>query len=347
MNSGIQALRAVAALLVLVQHVIYYACTQTGADFLPFLPLPFGSIGVTIFFVLSGYLMAQCIGHGLSFFPRRALRIYPAYWIAIALSALVVPALGREWTIDPVSVLLIPTTTLNQSYTIPYWTLVYEMAFYAVFAIGILLRLSPAVFTRALMVWGLAIIGSSVVGLTPPDPVVVAAPGAWILLSPSTLLFVIGAIAGLAGREHLAAAPGTTLAVGAAGFFAITMISPWSLAADYLLLGAAIVLLIELVRRWAPPRWLATVGDWSYGLYLVHVLGIAVALQLLEAVAPDARLLIVGAVALVGGAGLGLAFGLLDHVLYRRALKPAFDAMLRRMRRSRSPRESRIDATQE
>ena len=75
--------------------------------------------------------------------------------------------------------------------------------------------------------------------------------------------------------------------------------------------------------------------------------GIAVALQLLEAVAPDARLLIVGAVALVGGAGLGLAFGLLDHVLYRRALKPAFDAMLRRMRRSRSPRESRIDATQE
>ena len=102
MLGNIQALRAVAALMVVVVHA--YAVEST---YLPGRPwtTPFhvlGTYGVDLFFVISGTVMVASTagwfgkpGSPLRFLTRRATRIYPPYWIVSALvlvAFLVVPA---------------------------------------------------------------------------------------------------------------------------------------------------------------------------------------------------------------------------------------------------------------
>ncbi|WP_213307457.1 acyltransferase family protein [Paraburkholderia sacchari] len=58
-----------------------------------------GTIGVCGFFILSGYLTAQSWSHEprpLAFLKKRALRLYPAFVVASALSVLVVGPLGAS-----------------------------------------------------------------------------------------------------------------------------------------------------------------------------------------------------------------------------------------------------------
>jgi exopolysaccharide production protein ExoZ len=73
--NNIQVLRAFAAIAVIFFH--------TGLTF-PYLH-PFGSFGVDVFFVISGYIMARILdassGSNSDFFLRhRILRIVPPYW---------------------------------------------------------------------------------------------------------------------------------------------------------------------------------------------------------------------------------------------------------------------------
>jgi exopolysaccharide production protein ExoZ len=73
--NNIQVLRAFAAIAVVVFH--------TGFVF-PYLH-PFGSFGVDVFFVISGYIMARILDPasgsvGAFFFRHRLLRIGPPYW---------------------------------------------------------------------------------------------------------------------------------------------------------------------------------------------------------------------------------------------------------------------------
>src|ERR1700681_4836051 len=89
---NVQALRAIAALMVVVVHA--YAVEST---YLPGRPwtTPFhvlGTYGVDLFFVISGTVMVVTTagwfgtpGASLRFLTRRATRIYPPYWIVTAL----------------------------------------------------------------------------------------------------------------------------------------------------------------------------------------------------------------------------------------------------------------------
>lgn len=97
-----------------------------------------GWIGVEIFFVLSGYVIAcsASTGAGLDFLKRRALRLAPAAWICACLTALVVLATGSA-TIQSVlppwiaSMTFWPIATqIDRS----YWTLGIEVAFYILVA---------------------------------------------------------------------------------------------------------------------------------------------------------------------------------------------------------------------
>ncbi len=73
-RSDIQILRGVAVLLVVLFHLGFH-------------PLKLGFLGVDIFFVISGYLMAILCGQGTiwSFYKRRARRLLPAYYFTILL----------------------------------------------------------------------------------------------------------------------------------------------------------------------------------------------------------------------------------------------------------------------
>jgi len=99
---SLDGLRALAALMVVVGHA--GKVLQVGRH------LPFGSgvidvwgpVGVTVFFVLSGFLITRLLVqdrresatiHLRAFYVRRAFRILPAYWVYMA--AIAVMARGH------------------------------------------------------------------------------------------------------------------------------------------------------------------------------------------------------------------------------------------------------------
>jgi exopolysaccharide production protein ExoZ len=138
---SIQYLRAVAALAVVVFHA-------GGNTF------EIGAAGVDIFFVISGFVMwsttsarEQSPGE---FIIRRLVRIAPMYWIltlALVIAGLTVPHAFPKLKIDALhtvaSLLFIPARSPINGELWPVlvqgWTLNYEMFFYVVFALALLL----------------------------------------------------------------------------------------------------------------------------------------------------------------------------------------------------------------
>ena len=134
-------LRAIAALLVLLFHTGRFSGFDNHAR-LGVLTVQF-NIGVTIFFVISGFLIYRpfVISHLAGrpspvtrrFYERRLLRIVPAYWCALTvLWALGLVHLGDTWkkvaAVYLFAQIYSPSTVklgLHQA-----WSLCYEMAFY-------------------------------------------------------------------------------------------------------------------------------------------------------------------------------------------------------------------------
>jgi exopolysaccharide production protein ExoZ len=156
---GIQMLRFVAAMLVVVMHLTQAVSIHiTGAG--PDKYWAAGSSGVDIFFVISGFVMAISTGVSPSafgdrlqaawiFLKRRFLRIVPLYWfytLAKAAVLIILPGLASRSSIDPghltASLFFIPAMSPwgFVEPTLPVgWTLNFEMLFYAVFALAIAL----------------------------------------------------------------------------------------------------------------------------------------------------------------------------------------------------------------
>jgi peptidoglycan/LPS O-acetylase OafA/YrhL len=156
---GIEGLRAFAAGGVLLFHVWVMGDPGGGPAHLGaagrlFAPL---QAGVTLFFVLSGYLLYRPFAAALArggplpavrrYARRRVLRILPAYWVVLGLSALVGAAIVHEsagglmqvgYLRDPAT--LVRDATLTQNLTTrtfetglgPAWSLAIEAVFYAV-----------------------------------------------------------------------------------------------------------------------------------------------------------------------------------------------------------------------
>ncbi len=142
--NNIQVLRAFAATVVVVFHTGY---TLPGLH-------PFGSFGVDVFFVISGYIMARILdprsdSNSDHFFRRRVIRIVPPYWfftILLYLAALRLPTLmgsTRATGTELVkSLFFIPFTKgsgVIQPLLFIGWSLNYEMFFYLALAVGVLL----------------------------------------------------------------------------------------------------------------------------------------------------------------------------------------------------------------
>ena len=129
---SIDMLRGIAATLVALRHAF------DG----PFL---IGAIGVDIFFVISGFVMAK-ISMGRTageFLADRAWRIFPAYWIALTACMAVAWAQGSTLGLrDGMYSLLLVPNWFDQRilYLGIAWTLLFELFFYLAVAAGIRLR---------------------------------------------------------------------------------------------------------------------------------------------------------------------------------------------------------------
>ena len=163
---GIQALRFIAAAMVVATHSTFY--THERLD--PTLRVwSNGTRGVEIFFVISGFVMIISarryvggIKDSLDFFLRRLERVAPLYWLATLskLTALVlIPAAVLHAVIDPISIIkslmFIPSRNVDGNIE-PLlgvgWTLIFEMFFYSVFAIGLATKRSVYLFVVPVLV---------------------------------------------------------------------------------------------------------------------------------------------------------------------------------------------------
>lgn len=168
--TSLQALRACAALLVVLYHMGLSDYQTRNAYFIHF--FNFGFSGVDIFFVLSGFIIYYSTTKNpkmtaLEFLLRRFIRIFPIYWVAIIatlgayLISLAYPSLLSSHqliydTIKTGNVLFI----LNSLFLLPFthppllavsWTLSFEILFYLLF--GIFFFNSKKMLLIALLLW--------------------------------------------------------------------------------------------------------------------------------------------------------------------------------------------------
>lgn len=276
--NSVQYLRGLAALLVVIAHAADHPLRYNSV-----LLYNLGELGVTLFFVISGFIMVAISGTGgfspLTFLKRRVVRVVPLYWLFTTLAAvlaLVLPGMFKStifsWGHYLQSLLFIPHEAPGKGGYSPIlslgWTLNYEMFFYVAFAacaaLSALWRVMLlSVIFGALGVYGMMAQPTNLVVSFYTDAVLLAfCAGAWI-----GLWFISGGLARLPVRL-------ARLTV-AAGMIAM----PVGLALDsgltfYCLLAASALLLIGGVRLEPDlPRvkLLSRLGDASYSTYLVHM----------------------------------------------------------------------------
>lgn len=250
---------------------------------------PNGATGVDIFFAISGFVMAVSIP-GLrgtpaekakGFLWRRFARIIPLYWgittLKIAILSIwpdaVMNPLGGAWRI-PASYLFIPVLD-GKGEISPVlgagWTLNYEMLFYVLIALALMLDIAPLVFVPPILVI-LACVSCIPHGHLPDFT---------LLASPLLIEFLYGLLLGsLVVRGKFAGRRWGPL-LFAAGFVALMLIPKpsdtlrflvWGLPAACLLAGA-----VASEERWGArlPKWLLEAGDASYALYLCQSLSMS------------------------------------------------------------------------
>jgi peptidoglycan/LPS O-acetylase OafA/YrhL len=136
---GLDLVRFAAALIVTLFHLAYFDWHGATSDFAMELSgvgstFSFGWVGVPIFFVLSGFVIAfSAAGRTAEqFIKSRVVRLYPSAWICATITAIFIfgdPSLIEEYLR---SVMLIP---VGPWVDVVYWTLGVEIAFYSLVAL--------------------------------------------------------------------------------------------------------------------------------------------------------------------------------------------------------------------
>ena len=280
----------------------------------------FGWVGVEIFFVISGFVIANSASESspTEFLLGRALRLYPAVWVCATATFIVLLLFGSgsasEFVLPYIhAMLLVPEGVTGQWLDCVYWTLAAEMAFYGLVFCAMLTKK----ITLRHLAWGLTIYSAvfnafALVVLswaTPSDiPYLVVlmfrVPCAAFLLSHGCF-FALGIWLFISANRKLTALDRVAVAVtclsGAAEiyFFAsffltsIPAISGQSPLVPIMVWAAAVFLIAAEANRSrhsggaASPEgagYLRTLGLITYPLYLTHnVIGAAIIRVLVDA----------------------------------------------------------------
>lgn len=293
--ASIQVLRGLAALYV----VLYHQLGGTAA-----FPLVRGGyVGVDVFFIVSGFIIYEATrspSPAGAFYIKRLFRLLPPLWVATIGAALIAVA-APSWPDVAKSVLLIPLTNSGP----PFfgggilgiaWTLSYELAFYSLFFLVLLIPgghawrgLSVSVLIVALCA-GLQVAGHGSVLLDAHWPPPLPIDGGQILsllANPLMIEFVVGIalcaaypmIARIAEHRRIhnaliiALVPVLFIGIDAPQLYNHGLPGKGAVA----VLIAFYFLLLEAGRRRGRFRFLDKggflygLGEISYSLYLVHL----------------------------------------------------------------------------
>jgi exopolysaccharide production protein ExoZ len=274
---AIQYLRAVATGLIAFQHAM-------GVPAFVHYTAHFGTIGVDLFFVISGFIMwttTETSRRGpVRFWLARIVRIVPLYWIFTTLyiaAALITPesfyVVHLEAAHIVKSYLFVPATHPNLGLIAPVftlgWTLNYEMFFYLLFGLCLFVpspRLRFALLATAfllLVAGGLLVQPQGAIARTYTDPIMLEFLAGVMLAILTPLLMRCGAIAGLL---LIAGAVIWVAVVYGYGFVPERIVSHGIPAVTAVAGG----LMIERAARARPSGFWLMLGDASYSIYLAH-----------------------------------------------------------------------------
>ena len=292
----LDGLRAIAVGLVMIQH---WVANPLGVA------APLGFVGVTMFFVLSGYLISgilfaakgridagdgHTIGHALKvFYARRSLRIFPAYYLLVAV--LVIADAG--WVRSTIGWLLTYTTNFQFTLAPPpvatshLWTLAIEEQYYLIYPLLIIVfpqRLRVRLLVGMILAAFASRVALQFAGVSNDD-------SKYFTLSSFDSFALGGLLAHyeyVIGRER-ARAPFRELSTGISiAVFAVLFTAIWWIGGDALTLrtvwfrfavsvvslyvvGIALLASKGVVGRVLENRAVTFVGRISYGMYLFHV----------------------------------------------------------------------------
>ncbi|HEY4825122.1 MAG TPA: acyltransferase [Solirubrobacteraceae bacterium] len=311
--ASVDALRAIAALMVLASHAEFLGPTQSTTLSRQVSSL---GVGVWIFFAASGYLIAgpflRALLEGRPLPPvrryalRRAVRILPAYWVALAAILLLAngSAIAHWWQL-PVHALLLQGLVpgeLKNLYLVA-WSLGVEAIFYVLVPLGagaVRRRFGAAPISVERMIAGVLVLWIAAVAFSLALAVAFPMHGSRPLPGAVQVLNLVGSLANFCpgmliflaltvdrktdsrlGRRYtaIAARPLPTLVIAGGLFIVATSALPFhtnavAAAAQGPLFGVAsgLVLIAFLHGEWTRPlaKVFAPIGLASYGVYLWH-----------------------------------------------------------------------------
>jgi len=281
MLSSVQCLRGLAALLVVLFHVTMFSradsLAKTGN-------MVIGNAGVDIFFVISGFVMwvstCNVRRSPLEFWRDRIIRIVPLYYIATVVFIIVL-FLAQERVVTSsdifTSLLFIPGINSINNEPVPIlgvgWTLNYEMMFYVIFGVALLLPSRFRIGWVAVVFFAL-VLGRFVLPANAGFLLRITSP-LWLEFLAGMLIGVLFVSGALKSSAPIYWAVGVAIMLlGASVLLGLHVFAPglprtlaYGVPAASLVLGAIFMEPLFRGRTLAGLRWL---GDVSYSLYLAH-----------------------------------------------------------------------------
>jgi peptidoglycan/LPS O-acetylase OafA/YrhL len=287
---NIQAMRGIASLVVFLGHALLLQPGLGLDQYFSFFGV-FASAGVDIFFVISGFIIttvAMKAGDqdggrariAWNFGVNRFSRIYPVYWIAFALAVAAshkVQLAPPNLPVDPLWQQGLLLTHVN-TYIMAAWSLCFEIYFYAVVMLALLI--SPKHVGKVLAGW--AVLITLIVAYD-----MFIGKNQWVAqvaLSPLTFEFIFGMIVAYLIRRGITAYAVTAAFIGVVTFLAgaeyMRHLGWWTLIPWYRVFYSGIpsafilyaIIAIEYRGMWTfSSRWMA-LGDSSYSIYVWHQL---------------------------------------------------------------------------
>lgn len=282
---NIQALRGIAAFLVLLIHLMStHPSVSIGK--LHHLFGWVGPVGVDIFFVISGFVVTLCANkaserkdfkNAFNFIMKRLLRVYPLYWV-VFIAASIFGAnlyLSPEWLPKESEINLFFLLKETNYKVMAAWTLHYELYFYLL--LGFVLILAPVNFWKSIAV--IAVIQMAVFIFTKLH---------WlsgyesILFSSGFLIeFTLGGIIAFLFKTGHIYKPKLSLILGLI-LFSIAIYSHANFAETYwsiewrifFAISSAFLIYgfigLEVKDKYVLPKFIQSLGDCSYSLYVWH-----------------------------------------------------------------------------
>jgi peptidoglycan/LPS O-acetylase OafA/YrhL len=285
----IDLLRITAALAVVFYHYTFsgYAGHRISIAFPALSAVTrYGYLGVDMFFTISGFvvLLSAWGRRPHEFVISRIVRLYPAYWVAVTITAIVAITLSHGMFRVTPGQYVANLTMFNSlpniaNVDVVYWTLWAEIRFYLIVFVLTWIGITRARVVVLLWVWlaATAVMEAHVLPAGPASKIDLIVQSQW------SHYFIAGMALCLIYRTGLSWQLGAILVItyGNAVYQAInfaravsdryhqTLHPPVIVAVITVIFVVATLIALRVTRRWGRP-WFAVAGTLTYPLYLVH-----------------------------------------------------------------------------